>query len=460
MQKPGALASFIKRFAGEQKSFFFYNDTVEIRFDAGEHKYFLVDPELGNLTLLKNVSTISHIVDRSFALMPWAVKVTIEKLLRNVPVYNAEMDPAKPPALCLKHMTLEEFTKIADDAKSAHKDKKEDAGEVGAIAHNWLEKYILAVMALNWAEVDELLAKKCSDPRSTNCVDAALAWMKAHNVRWLETERKVYSQKHKCSGTMDGLALTDSCDNPACCRTQFKDHLSLIDWKTSNYLYVEYLFQTSSYVDFYTEEFPDKKIDDRWVIRLGKEDAEFDPWYLGPEDQQLDLEGFLTCLALRRIVDAVEERMKAKRGYIREKKKEVRAQQRELKKAALRKAKEEAKAEKKRLRAAEKDRIKAEAKAERERIKAERAAAKKATGRESAGSEQKQAGTVSSDTAKTAPSLSNEPVAETLVLTKQNADVVVEALLNPPAPSAALKSAVLRYEEEPVVHRPFTIPTE
>lgn len=374
VEQPGALANFVNRFGGQAESFFFYNNTVEIRFEKIEHKYYLVDPELGSLTLLKNISTVSHIVDRSHALIPWTAKVTVEKMLRLVPTYNAELNPANPPLLVLKHLTLEEFTKLALEAKSAHSDKLDDAGEVGKIAHSWLEKYILATLASQ--DTAELLDKKCVDPRSTSCVDAALAWIKAHNVRWLETERKVYSKKHQCSGTMDGLALTDSCSDPTCCRVQYKDHLSLIDWKTSNYLYIEFLYQTAAYQGFYTEEFPEQHIDDRWVIRLGKEDAEFDPWYLGPETFQEDFDGFIACLTLRRIVDSVEERMKFQKKMVRDAKKAQRVAARELRIAAERAAKAAAKAEAKRLKLEEKERIKREAKVEREKLRAEKKAEK------------------------------------------------------------------------------------
>src|SRR5258707_59298 len=85
-ERPGALSAFVSKFGGISESFFFYDGTIEVRFDKVDHKYFLVDPELGNLTLLLNVSTVSHIVDRSVALIPWTAKVTIEKLLRTIPL--------------------------------------------------------------------------------------------------------------------------------------------------------------------------------------------------------------------------------------------------------------------------------------------------------------------------------------------------------------------------------------
>lgn len=259
-QPQGGLDSFIGQFSGISESFFFYGGEVEIKFDSVEHQYFLVDPNLGNLIPLLNVSTVSHIVDRSDALVPWAAKMAIEKLLRTIPTFNAEMDPSKPPLLALKYQTLEEFTKLALEAKSAHKDRLEDAGAVGHMAHEWLEKYIKATMAGDQPQVEFLLATMCTDERATNAAKAALGSMRAHNIRWVATERKVYSREHQVSGTLDGLAWTDSCSDPCCCSKSYKDHLSLIDWKTSNYLYLEYRMQTAAYLAFLVEEFLNAKM--------------------------------------------------------------------------------------------------------------------------------------------------------------------------------------------------------
>ncbi len=321
------LSTFVGRFSGLSEEFLFYENTIRVVFDREAHQYFLVE-ELGNLTPLLNVSTVSHIVDKSFALVPWASKMAIEKLLRTVPVTMGRVI-----------MELDAFTKLALEAKSAHKDILEDAGTVGHMAHDWIESYIKARLASNEGAVRELVTNRCTDERATSATLAMLKWELAHNVRWVETERKVYSRKHRCSGTMDGLAYTDSCSDPTCCSVSFKDHLSLIDWKTSNYLYTEYLYQTAAYQGFFMEEFPDKKVVDRWVIRLGKEDAEFDPWYLPAETFETDFNGFLTCLSLRRTVDIVEERMKACKKAKRVAKKEAR----DLEKNRIKAEKKEAK---------------------------------------------------------------------------------------------------------------------
>jgi hypothetical protein len=111
---------------------------------------------------------------------------------------------------------------------------------------------------------------------------------------------------------MDGLALVSSCDDKKCkgCKgAKFTDVLSLIDWKSSNGLWVEYLYQTAAYQHAYQEEL-NIKVADRWILRLGKEDGKFDPWHLGPECFMEDFRTFLHCLNLTQCHRAVKERMK------------------------------------------------------------------------------------------------------------------------------------------------------
>lgn len=439
-QPGGALAAFVNTFGPTYESLWFYNNTIEVRFDKVEHEYFLVE-ELGNLTLLPNVSSVSKIVDRSVALIPWTAKVTIEKLLRIIPTETVMLGPPgeQMPVIMIPSMTLEQFTKVALDAKTAHSDKLEDAGNVGHIAHEWLEQYIKAILANDTASQQGYLNIMTKDPRANSCVIAALDWMKSHNVRWIATERKCYSKKHKCGGTMDGKALVDSCSDPTCCPVPFKDRLSLIDWKSSNYLYIDFLFQTAAYEAFDEEEFPDVQIEDRWILRLGKDDGIFDPWHLTAEDFKEDFEGYLACLHLYRIFHSIEERMKAQKGTIKAAKKAAREAAKELAKAQEKAEKAAKKAEAKLLKAEEKARIKEEAKAAREAAKAE-AKAEKLAGKTNAK-------LVPTD-AEVKDLLSGPFTVETLVLSPADAKAFVAALDNPPAPVEAAVEAARKYVAE------------
>jgi len=58
------------------------------------------------------------------------------------------------------------------------------------------------------------------------------------------------------------------------------------------------------------EEETDEKIEDRWILRLDKETAEFDPWHIeGDKAFQEDLQGYLNALAHYRSLRKIETRI-------------------------------------------------------------------------------------------------------------------------------------------------------
>ena len=405
----GGLAKFIAAFNGVTESFWFYNHTIELRFEPKEHVYYLVGP-LGGLIKQDGVTTVCHIIDRSPALIPWAAKMVIQKLLATIPTFTTQ-GIAGGTLVHVPEMSLEDFTKIALEAKKAPDDILEEAGDIGHMAHTWLEYYIKAILAGHTLEVESKLLNRPKDERAASCVCAALGWEHRHNVRWVATERKIYSKKYQVAGTLDGLALVDSCDDPICCPIPFKDRLSLIDWKSSNYLYIEYLYQTAIYQEAIMEEFGETHgdaeldedgkrifdaiakygaIQDRWVNRLGKEDGEFEPWHTTAEDFQEDLEGFLDCLSLVRSTKLTKERIKGQKATVRA-----------ARKAAKELVKEQEKADKKKARAEER---------ESNRIAKEAAKMEERKAKAQAKLDAKAAKLKGVDNAKTPPEIKTEPL--------------------------------------------------
>jgi hypothetical protein len=262
---------------------------------------------------------------------------------------------------------------IALEAKGAHKEKLDEACDIGHIAHKCLEDSINYALTNDPEKIVRSLINIPTDELAANAALSGFNWMKAHNVRWRETESKVYSREHNYAGAMDGLCVCDSCTDKACCPLSFKDRLSLADWKSSNYLKIEYLFQTAAYRHAKQEEFPELHIIDTWILRLGKNEDEagkFDPWHMTEDEYEEDFNGYLTCLRLTRLVDSVEGRMKSQKRTIHAVKKEQRETAKALKKEQEKLQKALDKAAKKVEREAEKARIKAEAKAAREAAKA------------------------------------------------------------------------------------------
>jgi hypothetical protein len=277
-------------------------------------------------------------------------------------------------------MSLQEFTTLMMEAKTAPKDRLEEAGNIGHIAHACLEDSIKRAIALDGGIVVALVNPP-TDERASNCADAGLKWMRAHNVRWLATEQKIYSLRYKYAGTMDGRCLVDSCSDPLCCPKPFKDALTVADWKSSNQLNIEYLYQTAAYEAAYEEEHG-VDITDRWILRLGKQDGEFEPWHLTAEDFPDDFAGFLRCLDLTNIHDHVKERMAMAKKARTAARRAVALVAKELAKEQARLAKALAKAERKRLAEEKKKEDKITKMVEREKKRAEKKAAKEAASAE------------------------------------------------------------------------------
>jgi len=310
------LEKFIIRFGGISEEYPFYNGEVLLRYYDKEHAYYLVTPD-GEEEKQDGVTQTCHIIDKSEALLPWGCKMMANKLMMTIPGTRAA------GAIIMTEAELEEWV---TKGKSAHKEKLEEAGKVGHTAHNWIETYIKLTIA---KDVEGRLTHRANmpvDERAKNGCIAALDWMKRHNVRWHLTERKIYSRKYKFAGTMDGLCTCDSCDNPKCCPVPFKGRLTIADWKTSNYLYLEYLLQTAAYMRAYNEELAYAHLDDvefsdyatdRWIIRLGKDDGEFEAWHLEAHTFADDFGGFEEALDLTRTVKKLGDRLKERKDDLR-----------------------------------------------------------------------------------------------------------------------------------------------
>ena len=264
----------------------FYNGDITLKFSERDHIYYLVGQD-DSLTQVDGVTNTSGILDKSLYLMPWSCKMMMAKILQTMPDTEDQLFGRQT-----KEIPWMAFEDLVNEAKSAHKEKFEDAGDVGDAAHKWLEDYIRS-------EIDRG-SDRCSrfytvpeEERAAKCVEAALGWMSQHNVQWLKTESKVYSRQYMFAGTMDGLAEVDG-------------ELCIVDWKSSNHLRTEYLYQTAAYQQAIQEEFGDP-VAARWILRLGKEDGKFEPWY--EKNFEEDFTAFLLCLQLKRQHKQIERRM-------------------------------------------------------------------------------------------------------------------------------------------------------
>lgn len=278
----------------------FYGGSETLRFNKDEWRYYrLVD---GLWLPLDGVTSIVKLITPVRPLMIWAVRKALEKtreLLVNEGCIGLDANQT---------LTESVLDDILTKAAKSDTESLEDAGEVGHAAHEHIEHVIKSIIHKDEDRRLELLAKLPEDERAANGSTAAICWMVEHKVRWVSTERKVFSRKHGFAGTCDGVAYVSSCTDTKCCPIPWEgERLSVIDWKTSNALRVGYLWQTAAYQQAIEEE-DGIEIQDRWILRLDKETGEFDPWYRPGRDAFADdLRGFLNALATVRSLDKSED---------------------------------------------------------------------------------------------------------------------------------------------------------
>jgi ATP-dependent exoDNAse (exonuclease V) beta subunit len=134
-------------------------------------------------------------------------------------------------------------------------EKSEKATNIGDIVHDAIHKLLKG-------ERVEIKIKPEYVSSVQNCVSAFLDWKKKCGVEVVETEKLVVSKKHFYAGTFDFVGKVDG-------------KIVLADWKTSSAIYKEYFVQVAAYKVAY-EEMTGQKVDECWVIRFGKNTADFE----------------------------------------------------------------------------------------------------------------------------------------------------------------------------------------
>lgn len=273
--------------------FSLYKGEVILNYNDADHKYFIDIPE-GRIHV-PNVTTILKVIDKSNVLINWAVKECTDYIRQEF-----EKHRASPTTFsALMDYDLEQILK---DGKSAHRAKKERAGDIGHIAHNWLEAYgRRRISGMSHDRATTGWTQTISDEKAQNCVRAALDWIVEHHVEPVEVERKIYSRDFNYAGTLDWKGFVDG-------------KLSILDFKSSKYLYDEYRLQVASYQSAVEEE-DDCQIEQRILLRLGKEDGEFEvATFDDRSEYEADRLAFLSALDLQQRLEQFQAEYKAKQA--------------------------------------------------------------------------------------------------------------------------------------------------
>lgn len=273
-----------------------YGGTEKVIFYPDSHRYKHSDGEW-----LIGVTSATGMLDKSGALVPWAVNLACDFLLDVKSTGKAVMD---------HHI---------EEARKQHQIRKVREADVGTMIHEWAEQFALAKAA--GAEGPKL-------PEVTDCFSeeqhakviagilAFLSWYEENDVRIVEAEQIVFSRVHRYVGTMDLMFTMGTEDHKV---------LHFGDYKTGGGIYDDMLYQESAYKKARLEEvswcrernleYPDHfnlEIGDDLIIRFAKEDKHDKEGNLKeeagtvelrsirPEDSDKNFNCFLGLLACKR----------------------------------------------------------------------------------------------------------------------------------------------------------------
>jgi len=244
-----------------------YKGKVKIWFDPDKHIFYhdfrgLPDK---NRSII-SVTGVTRTIDKSGALMGWVAKMMALYLKQNWDLKKIKTELDK--------------LQLIDYAKNHYRDAKEEAANIGIVAHDWVSAYIKGQKP----DMPE-------DERVKSCVTAFLDFNSQLKPKWIATEKVVYSKKYDFAGRLDGVA-------------RISKILELEDFKTSNGLYEEVIFQTAGYQIAYEEE-NEVEIAQRRAIRFGKENAEFEHKIYA--DNKEDKQAFVDLLKFARRLKLVKK---------------------------------------------------------------------------------------------------------------------------------------------------------
>ena len=213
-----------------------YGGKVIVKFYEKSHQYWVSVDSGKTFKRKTGVTTYIGIVDKSKALGSWQQQITADFLLKALEkgqVIDAD---------------------VALEAAVQNDVHRDEAADIGKEIHAWCEAHIRHELKQKGFEK---LPSIPDFPEAVTGVNSFRDWLDAHKVKFITTERPVYSKKHDYIGTMDFEAKVDG---ELCCG----------DFKSSNGLYNGVRMQLAAYAEADMEERGKRVYAGRWAVRLSK----------------------------------------------------------------------------------------------------------------------------------------------------------------------------------------------
>jgi hypothetical protein len=185
-------------------------------FDPVKHVYTLDDKPLTGVTTILGVIAKPNLIQ-------WAADMAVKYIKeKSEPLDDGLV--GQPPSL-VRVVTDE----VLEEARLAHRKKKEKAGELGTDVHAQVEELIKLAL-----QTDGYIGTHWIRDDHNKQIKNFIEWAAENNVKFLASEKRLYSTEHWYAGTADIICEIDS-----------KRYVG--DIKTSSGIYPEAYIQASAY---------------------------------------------------------------------------------------------------------------------------------------------------------------------------------------------------------------------
>ena len=246
---------------------------MEFKFEGKTHTYTLDGKRLTGVT------TVLGVIAKP-ALIGWAAKEAV----RVLGWYDKKYDNVEEGEQVLKEVFLrfneidsEGYYNLLDKARKAHTKKKEKAAQAGTDIHAFIEAWIKDNETT--MPVDSVAFKQA---------DQFIDWVNKNKVKFLESEKIMYSEKMWLGGTVDAVAEIDG-----------KKYV--VDFKTQAKMWDQTPFLQTAAYQMMLEEMGEKDFHGSLVLLLpkgGKLEEHYD-W-----DLETNKKGFMAALELYRTLNS------------------------------------------------------------------------------------------------------------------------------------------------------------
>lgn len=235
------------------------------RFNSKGHRHELqVDGEWKPLT---GCTTILSVVAKP-ALIFWSARMACDYVRDNL-------------------KDLSEIEQVLEEAKVAHRKKRDKAGDWGTAVHAWIENWIGTIK--NGEEPPKLP----EEAKQREVCERFVKWAADNKVKFLESEKHVYSEKLWLGGIVDIVCEIDG-------------KIWLADIKTSSGIYEEAFFQMAGYQLMIEEMGLYKDIAGHIVLNLRKDGKFEEKRSISNKENR---EAFLAALKLYRVKEKIKNQV-------------------------------------------------------------------------------------------------------------------------------------------------------